>query len=282
MTSAVRAPILAFALLASSGAAWAANPIDPDASDLWWNADESGWGVNVMHQSSVLFMTFFVYGADGRARWYVASDTRCSGAPRDMAQVCTGPLFETTGPVVGPAFDPNAVQRRLVGDVTFIYQRPYGAILDYRIDGVVASRFVRRQTWAMNDLSGEYFIQRVHAADNRPATGCPAVAPTMRELGRVIVQHSGATVRLFTEPGPWPRCEYSGTYSQEGRMGRITGSFTCTGTDNDASPTGAESGTFTLDEVEAGPRGFLARYSANDGRCTVWGNFAGARATLSP
>ena len=270
--------LAALPLLALSTGAWAANPTDPDASDLWWNAAESGWGVNIIHQANVLFMTFFVYGADGRARWYVAPDTRCGGAPRDMQQVCTGPLYETTGPAVAAAFDPAAVQRRLVGDVTFIYARPYGGTLNYRIDGVGTGRFVRRQTWALADLSGEYYLTRVAGVNNRPAIGCPAVATTMRDLGRVIVEHSGSTVRLATEPGPWPRCEYSGSYTQEGRMGRITGTFTCTA--NDSGP--AEAGTFTLDEVEVSPRGLMARYSARPtgSICAVFGNFSGVRSTV--
>lgn len=276
------ARISAVALLALSCGAWAANPRDPDASDLWWSAAESGWGVNIIHQSNVLFMTFFVYGADGRARWYVASDTRCSGAPRDMEQVCTGPLYETSGPVVSNAFDPAAVQRRLVGDVTFLYRRPYGGTINYRIDGVGVGRFVRRQTWALADLSGEYYLMRVAGANNRPAVGCPAVPTTFRDLGRVLVEHSGSTVRLATEPGPWPRCEYSGSYTQEGRMGRITGTFTCTGIDDGTSSNGAEAGTFTLDEVEVSPRGLMARYSARNSSsgCSVFGNFSGARATV--
>ncbi|HYC35485.1 MAG TPA: hypothetical protein VEC19_03630 [Usitatibacter sp.] len=266
--------------LAAAGNAWAANPGEPDASDLWWNSAQSGWGVNVIQQSNVLFMTFFVYGPDARPRWYVAPDTRCSGAPRDVEQVCHGPLYEAAGPVVSGSFDPAAVERRLVGDTTFLYRRPNAATIDFRVDGVATSRSLRRQTWAVNDLSGEYYIQRVAGADNRPATGCAAISTTMRDLGRVIVTHSGSSIRLATEPGPWPRCEYSGTYAQEGRMGQITGSYTCTGTDSGTSSTGAESGTFTLDEVEVGPRGFMARYSATVGNCRIFGNFAGARATV--
>jgi hypothetical protein len=273
------ARISAVVLLAFSCGAWASNPIDVDASDLWWNPQESGWGVNIIHQSNVMFMTFFVYGADGRARWYVAPDTRCGGAPRDMQQVCVGPLYETSGPVVSTAFDPGAVQRRLVGDVTFLYARPYGGNLSYRIDGVGTGRFLRRQTWALADLSGEYYLMRVAGVNRRPQTGCPEVPTTLRDLGTVIVEHSGSTVRLATMPGPWPRCEYSGTYTQEGRMGSIRGTFTCTA--NDSAGGGADAGTFTLDEVEVSPRGLMARYSARGtSGCAVFGNVSGVRATV--
>lgn len=47
-----------------------------DVTGLWYNPNESGWGMNVIQQSSTLFITMFVYGTDGRPTWYVASDTR--------------------------------------------------------------------------------------------------------------------------------------------------------------------------------------------------------------
>jgi len=93
----------------------AANPFTPDASDLWWNPAESGWGVNIIQQSDVLFATFFLYAPDGRARWYVASEMRCPHVPTDFAMECGGTLYETTGPVVGPGFNADAVTRRAVG-----------------------------------------------------------------------------------------------------------------------------------------------------------------------
>jgi hypothetical protein len=44
-----------------------------DLTDLWWNPSESGWGMNIAHQSNVLFLTFVLYGADGNAGWFTAT-----------------------------------------------------------------------------------------------------------------------------------------------------------------------------------------------------------------
>ena len=44
--------------------------------DLWWNPNESGWGINFAHQGDILFATLFTYGADGRSLWFVMSRRR--------------------------------------------------------------------------------------------------------------------------------------------------------------------------------------------------------------
>jgi hypothetical protein len=33
---------------------------------IWWNASESGWGLNVAQQGNVLFATWFTYDTSGR------------------------------------------------------------------------------------------------------------------------------------------------------------------------------------------------------------------------
>ena len=52
-----------------------ANTFMSDFSDLWWNANESGWGVTVTQQREVAFFTFFIYGADGKPAWYTGQTT---------------------------------------------------------------------------------------------------------------------------------------------------------------------------------------------------------------
>ena len=47
-----------------------------DYTDLWWNPAESGWGVNVVQSDTFMFLTFFIYGQDGKPTWYSASLTQ--------------------------------------------------------------------------------------------------------------------------------------------------------------------------------------------------------------
>src|SRR5437588_7218298 len=43
-----------------------------EITDMWWNPAESGWGVNIILQNSVVFATFFVYDANHNPVWYTA------------------------------------------------------------------------------------------------------------------------------------------------------------------------------------------------------------------
>lgn len=78
-------------------------------SDLWWNPQESGWGVNVVQQLETAFVTLFVYAPDGSPTWYVAPAARIThhgtGGP-----LFTGTLYRTRGPWHGGPFDPAQVQ----------------------------------------------------------------------------------------------------------------------------------------------------------------------------
>lgn len=121
-------------------------------TDLWWTPEESGWGINmIQHGSGVIFATWFVYGADGKATWYVIPDGRWTAS--GIAYV--GSIYRTTGPefcfegqscrVSG--FDPAAVTRTLVGEGTIsIFPANFDrAIITMTIDGKTLTRFVRRQ-----------------------------------------------------------------------------------------------------------------------------------------
>jgi hypothetical protein len=214
----------------------------------------------------------FVYAPDGRARWYVAPGMRCPNTPTDQQMICTGTLYETAGPVVGPRFDPSAVTKREVGEAKFFYGRPNGGQIEYTIDGVTVSKDVRRQTWALNDITGEYNGVRV----TRPfPVNCsmPDVT-TSQALGTMTVSQSGSQVTISTRLAtPALTCTYTGTFAQHGRMTSVTGgNYGCSD---------GTSGTFDLTEIEVSKLGFLGRISARpNGGCVLNGHFGGTRATV--
>jgi hypothetical protein len=110
--------LLALSILAASSfIARGENWYMPDASDLWWNPNESGWGVNLVEQGTILFATLFVYDANGRAHWYVSPDMQASSlnTPTDQPVTFMGTLYETTGPVAAENFNPSQVVGRRVG-----------------------------------------------------------------------------------------------------------------------------------------------------------------------
>src|ERR1043166_810025 len=60
-----------------------------DQSDLWWNPDESGWGIQFVQRGSTIFATMFVYDANGNPTWYTAT---MEGAKPNGVLTFTGDL----------------------------------------------------------------------------------------------------------------------------------------------------------------------------------------------
>jgi hypothetical protein len=155
-----RAATALFATLAAAAIFCVAPPArattySTDFTDLWFNANESGWGVNVIQQFNTMFVTMFIYGTDTAPRWFVAPDVEPS--PAGSQNVFTGQLFQTTGPsFTATSFDTNAVTKTVVGTVTFTFDSATTGTLQYVINGVAVTKRITRQTWRDNVLAGNY------------------------------------------------------------------------------------------------------------------------------
>ena len=69
----------------------------PNYQGLWFNPDESGWGVNFAHQGDLSsFASWFTYDLTGKGTWLVMTAAQDRGR-----HTYTGQLFQGTG----PAFD---------------------------------------------------------------------------------------------------------------------------------------------------------------------------------
>ena len=122
-------------------------------SDIWFNRNEQGWGMNTIDQRGVLFVTLFVYGSDGRPTWYVGSETTLVSGTRRY----TGPLYATTGPYFGGAFT-GTVGVRQVGTISITVGGTLTtASVTYTVDGVSVTKNVERQTWRSLNPPGTYF-----------------------------------------------------------------------------------------------------------------------------
>ena len=67
--------------------------MDTNYTALWWDSSESGWGLNLNHQGSILFGTLFTYDDDGSPMWLVMSR-----GERQSEGVYSGQLHRTSGP----------------------------------------------------------------------------------------------------------------------------------------------------------------------------------------
>ncbi|MGH7894090.1 MAG: hypothetical protein ACREQL_05430, partial [Candidatus Binatia bacterium] len=110
-----------------------------DHTDLWWNPNESGWGMAVSQQASVMFLAWYVYDNAGKPVWYVASNCNVSG------NGCSGTLYRTTGPPLGPTFNPSQVQAFTAGTVSLVFSDANNGTLAYTVNGVTATKTITRQ-----------------------------------------------------------------------------------------------------------------------------------------
>ena len=114
-----------------------------DFSDLWYNADQSGWGLNIVqHASNKIFAVMYTYEAPGgRPLWLVIPDGTWTSPLR-----YTGAIYRVTGPV-GVPFDPSAVVVRQVGVATLSFIDRNNGTIDFTIDGDSVSKPITRQPY---------------------------------------------------------------------------------------------------------------------------------------
>lgn len=190
-----------------------------DFSDLWFIPAESGWGANVIQQDDILFVTLFVYGPNGQPTWYVASSTTRTGS----GSTFSGPLYRATGPYFGAGSWPaNSVQVTQVGTLTFSAPQTSAATLTYSVDGVTVTKSIVRQTWDMENIAGTYL-----GATAGTWSGCGGGRDGYQEsVANFLVSQDGIAIQM-REDGAGYTCNYSGTYSQAGRLGAIQGGGLC-------------------------------------------------------
>lgn len=242
-----------------------------DHTDLWFNPSESGWGVNFIQQNDVIFATLFVYGVGNVAQWFTASDMRPS--PSGSQTTFSGQLFLTSGPYFGaPTFDPSAVTRTPVGTMTVNFTSLTTATLQYTVNGAQVTKTITRQTWATDNLTGNYL-------GGLTATGSSCSqfpnGPILI-FGTLGVQHTGSqvamTVDFTSNQNQASQCTFSGPFTQTGHLGSVSGNWSCT-----INGQAANTGTFTLSNIDSSVNGLTGHFNGRDQFCTYDGFFGGPR-----
>ena len=116
-------------------------------TDLWWKADESGWGLNITHQDNILFGTLFTYAnttpaaTNNAGLWLVMS----SGT-RQPDGSYLGDLYRTTGPAFNAApFTPiGASDMTVVGTMRLRFSDGNNGTLTYTVDGTTVAKAITR------------------------------------------------------------------------------------------------------------------------------------------
>lgn len=109
---------------------------------LWWNPDESGWGLSIAQHNDMGFGALYTYDAAGKPIWYVMS--RCPF----LGTTCTGEIYKVTGgtsPLVVWNGGNKAVTQ--VGTGTLAFSGENSANFTYTIDGKTGSKAIIRQVF---------------------------------------------------------------------------------------------------------------------------------------
>ncbi len=269
MNTLKRYAVALFATFAVSLSA-SATTVGPDYTDQWWNASESGWGVNFVQQNDVIFATLFVYGSDSSPRWYVAT-MRPSGA------AFSGPLYQTTGPYFGAgSFNPASVVATQTGNMTVAFANQYSGSLVYSVGGVTVTKQITRQTFAEQNIAGNYIGGLTAQGTNchNSPNGPILIFDTLRvtQSGRNL----SMLVQFTSTTGQSSQCTFAGTLTAQGRVAQVgNGTWNCT---FGGSP--GNVGTFALDMVDASQNGFTSRFTGSDQFCSYNGYFGGVRDVL--
>jgi hypothetical protein len=188
-----------------------------DQSDLWWNPNESGWGMQLVQQGGRIFATLFIYGSNGTPTWATALLDATGGF------TWSGPLYVTTGPWFGGPFNPATVGARQAGTLTFTAQSVQTGSVTYSIDGVVVTKQIERQLFNYDNYNGSYVVtvnltaSSCFVGSNGTGTGAFAIS----------VSHSATNMAMtWVFPGG-QTCVYTGAYSQAGRFGQFLGTYSC-------------------------------------------------------
>ena len=115
-------------------------------TDLWWAApagSESGWGINLNHEGTTIFATWFTYALNGTPMWLVVT------APQTAPGVYAGTLYQTTGPAFNAVpFNPANVVATAVGTATFTFSDGNNANFAYTVNGVAQMKAITREIFA--------------------------------------------------------------------------------------------------------------------------------------
>ena len=232
------------------------------AQDTWYVPNESGWGINVIQQDSAFGFAMYVYDSGQVPIWYLG-DGSGSGT------TWSGNMFAYRGPYFGGTFNPGAVSSTPVGTFSFTLNTVQSATLTYNINGITATKVMSRLALTTQNMSGSYIGAFV--VHNTCATQTFEENPTFFNIN-----DNGSAISMASADAT-TSCNYSGTHTQEGRYGKVVGTFTCNN---------GKTGNFNWFEIDVASQGLIGRYtgtsSLNGNNCTVEGRIGGiSRSTTS-
>src|SRR5450631_2691481 len=109
-------------------------------SGIWFNPNESGWGINFTQRGSNVFAAWYTYDSGGNPKWYVAPN--CAMA----SSSCSGTLYQVTGPqFFGVTFDPSKRNVTAAGSLSVNFSGNDAGTLSYIVGGIARTVAIQRE-----------------------------------------------------------------------------------------------------------------------------------------
>lgn len=184
-------------------------------SGLWWNPNESGWGVTFDQQGAFIFATFFIYDAGGKPFWIVGELSATPTSPSSFS----GPVYNATGtPFSRVPFVSADTRVAALGTASFSIIDANHATISYTVNGTRVEKQVQRQTTKPLNILGRF-------------TGgvTPAIFGVVSN--NYDVTQVGSTLTIMKNSTFAAICKYTGIPNQLGARIAITGAYRCGLTD---------------------------------------------------
>jgi hypothetical protein len=211
---------------------------------MWYLPAEIGWGVNFTQNENVIFMTFFLYGTDGKPTWYVAI------AYQDASGNFSGTLYSTTGTYFGAPWGGDTATA--VGTASFTPVNAYQGTLTYTLTaGPTVTKTIVRQSLVGVSLQANYTGGQAGAYSG---STCAAAGSYEDHFDLQVKQMSGSLTLTFTYFGLGENCTLSGALVQNGQLLAVpTATYVC----DDGLNTSA-----SLSEIKKTSLGIEGKFSA--------------------
>jgi hypothetical protein len=201
-----------------------------DYKDIWWNASQSGMGLNLSQVGNTVFGAWYFYADSGQPTFLTFSgeiqNNRLSGA-----------LYRNTGPAPSSNYDASRVQSSAVGSAVMVFSAndPHLARFEYAFEG----------------KTGAIDLQRFSFVDNAPSLNKDfdgmvyGINASSGILAHFNFSLGGGKFKLTREITAGS-CVFEGTYVPQSEAVSARGSYRCT----DLS-----AGTFVAPRLRVTPEG---------------------------
>lgn len=178
-----------------------------DLNGPWWNANESGWGISIMHRYDTIAGAMFTFDAGTNPVWY---STVC----QIIGDRCTGALYRTTGGrAATTAWNGASVSTKEVGSIAFVFTGYDTGTVAFSIDGVSGSKSITKLPFGTPPSTGGSIVG-TWVASNAPIS----------TYGTITFYKDG-TFLIFENDAP-PNGAEAGTYVYDNSSEQLTLNFT--------------------------------------------------------